>query len=67
MCQLPPFFSYSSGDSGGHSVITAITQGDNHPSMMYLNISKQNLETGEEYNKSNKKTQQMLGVLESFF
>ena len=40
---------------GGHSVITAITQGDDHPSKVYFNIRKQNLATGEEYNKSNNK------------
>ena len=40
---------------GGHSVITAIQQGSDHESKVYFNIRKQNLATGEEYNKQNNK------------
>ena len=40
---------------GGHSVITAIQQGSDHVSKVYFNIRKQNLATGEEYNKTNNK------------
>lgn len=40
---------------GGHSVITAIQQGSDHVSKVYFNIRKQNLATGEEYNKQNNK------------
>ena len=40
---------------GGHSVITAIEQGTKNTQKVYFNIRKQNLATGEEYNKTNNK------------
>ena len=40
---------------GGNSVITAIMQGSDHASKVYFNIRKQNLATGEIYNKTNNK------------
>ena len=40
---------------GGHSVITAIEQGTKNTVKVLFNIRKQNLATGEEYNKANNK------------
>ena len=53
---------------GGNSVITAIMQGSPHLSKVYFNIRKENLKTGEIYNKSNNKeiaaaTNEQAGVM----